>query len=280
MKNRIQRRPESAFTLIEIAISLAVIGFALVAIIGILPSGMNVQKDNREQTIINQDYSVIIDAIRSGSRGFNDLTNYVTAITNYVTEYNVLGNPVNNFINWYTFFDSSTVPKFPLTNGYRIVGLLSTPRFTASAGSGKGPGGYYSNYVVAFVRSMSGNASEKFPQTNVSAQELGLSYRLVTEIAPHADYDRNWTNYTQVGLSTNEIIMRSNYWMYAKNLQTNLHDVRLIFRWPLLPNGDAAGGRQAYRTMIGGHLLATNDIGIPLYFFESRNYVKVPPPTP
>jgi hypothetical protein len=127
---------------------------------------------------------------------------------------------------------------------------------------------------------MSGNASEKFPQTNVSAQELGLSYRLVTEIAPHADYDRNWTNYTQVGLSTNEIIMRSNYWMYAKNLQTNLHDVRLIFRWPLLPNGDAAGGRQAYRTMIGGHLLATNDIGIPLYFFESRNYVKAPTPPP
>src|SRR5947207_7764407 len=41
--------PRSAFTMIEIAISLAVIGFALVAIIGILPTGMNVQKENREE---------------------------------------------------------------------------------------------------------------------------------------------------------------------------------------------------------------------------------------
>src|SRR6266704_643190 len=52
----------SAFTMIEIAISLAVIGFALVAIIGILPQGLNVQRDNREQTIINQDLTVFMDA--------------------------------------------------------------------------------------------------------------------------------------------------------------------------------------------------------------------------
>src|SRR5205823_13848329 len=51
-------RAERAFTMIEIAISLAVIGFALVAIIGILPTGMNVQKENREETIIGQDASV------------------------------------------------------------------------------------------------------------------------------------------------------------------------------------------------------------------------------
>jgi len=44
-----------AFTMIEIAICLGVIGFALVAIIGILPTGMSVQKDNRQETIINQD---------------------------------------------------------------------------------------------------------------------------------------------------------------------------------------------------------------------------------
>ena len=75
----------SAFTMIEIAISLAVIGFALVAIIGILPTGMQVQKDNRQETIINQDASVWMDAIRSGARGYDDLTNYVLAITNTVT---------------------------------------------------------------------------------------------------------------------------------------------------------------------------------------------------
>ena len=75
-------RPSSAFTLIEIAISLAVNGIALVAIIGVLPRGMNVQRENREATIINQDATVFIEAISKGAQGMNDLTNYVFAITN------------------------------------------------------------------------------------------------------------------------------------------------------------------------------------------------------
>ena len=43
----------------------------------------------------------------------------------------------------------------------------------------------------------------------------------------------------------------SNYWMVAKNLQTNLHDVRLTFRWPLA-KGTNAPGRQVFRTLVGG----------------------------
>src|SRR6185369_11296057 len=78
-----RNRDEAAFTLIEIAISLAIIAFALVAIIGVLPIGLNVQRDNREETIINHDATMIMDAMRSGARGFDDLTNYVIAITNY-----------------------------------------------------------------------------------------------------------------------------------------------------------------------------------------------------
>src|SRR2546421_8515006 len=74
---------KGAFTIIEIAICLAVIGFALVAIIGILPTGMNVQRDNRQETIINQDVSVLMNALRNGERGMDDLTNYVLSITNY-----------------------------------------------------------------------------------------------------------------------------------------------------------------------------------------------------
>ena len=50
----------AAFTMIEIAICLAIIGFALVAIIGVLPLGMNTQRDNREETIINQDATVLL----------------------------------------------------------------------------------------------------------------------------------------------------------------------------------------------------------------------------
>ena len=74
---------ERAFTMIEIAIAVGVIGFALVAIIGILPQGMNVQKDNREDTIISQDAPYFLNAIRNGEMRTNNsiLTNYVESIT-------------------------------------------------------------------------------------------------------------------------------------------------------------------------------------------------------
>jgi type II secretory pathway pseudopilin PulG len=62
-------RRAAGFTMVEIAISLAVIAFALVAIIGVLPSGMTVQRENREETIINQEATVFINAIRNGARG-------------------------------------------------------------------------------------------------------------------------------------------------------------------------------------------------------------------
>src|ERR1035441_6679052 len=127
-------RTRRAFTMIEIAISLAIIGFALVAIIGVLPIGMNVQKDNREETIINQDATVMMDAIRNCAQGLDDLTNYVIAITNDVHVYTyVVTRPmtVQPFGTYgYTRTNSSGMPlQFPLTNGFRIVGLLSTPKY-------------------------------------------------------------------------------------------------------------------------------------------------------
>src|SRR5512137_2859702 len=88
-------RSAAAFTMIEIAISLAIIGFALVAIIGILPFGMGVQKDNRHETIINQDASIFLSALRGGEQGVDDLTNYVFAITNYTTQFNRRGVPTS-----------------------------------------------------------------------------------------------------------------------------------------------------------------------------------------
>jgi type II secretory pathway pseudopilin PulG len=79
-KARAARRLE-AFTMVEIAIALGVIAFALVAIIGVLPMGMQAQKDNREDTIVNQDARVLLDAIHSGGRSIAslDLGSYVVA---------------------------------------------------------------------------------------------------------------------------------------------------------------------------------------------------------
>src|SRR6185437_16437933 len=85
--------PQSrGFTIIEIALCLGIIAFALVAIIGALPTGLNVQKNNREQTIIGEDAQVWMDALRSGAQGFDDLTNYVVIISNQWTTYTYNGN--------------------------------------------------------------------------------------------------------------------------------------------------------------------------------------------
>src|ERR1035437_6865023 len=90
-------RPDTAaFTMVEIAICLGIIGFALTSILLVLPLGMNTQRDNREETIINQDATVLLEAVRNGTHGANDLTNYVYAITNYVTVYDNQGKVINS----------------------------------------------------------------------------------------------------------------------------------------------------------------------------------------
>src|SRR6266851_5222324 len=81
MRIVLKKRAVAAFTMVEIAISLGVIAIALVAILGVLPTGVRVQRDNREDTILNQEGMFWVEAIRSGSRGLYYLTNYVDMIT-------------------------------------------------------------------------------------------------------------------------------------------------------------------------------------------------------
>ena len=82
-------RGEAGFTMAEIAIALGVIAFALVAIIGILPIGLSVQKDNREETIITQDARILLEAVKTGGRNdtVSDLGSFVANVdgTNFAT---------------------------------------------------------------------------------------------------------------------------------------------------------------------------------------------------
>jgi len=146
--------------MIEIAICLAIVSFALLAIIGVLPIGMNTQRDNREETLITQDATMLINAIRTGARGMDELTNYVYAIsTNLGASYISPGS------------------------GAQVIGLLSLPGIT--------------NY--ANVRAMSGLASQKPPQNNSTLLADGFSYRLVCESTPvmvssASSFNRQLTN--------------------------------------------------------------------------------------
>src|ERR1035438_10853388 len=211
---------KSGFTMVEIAISLAVIGFALGAIIGVLPIGMNKQRDNREETIINQDATVFIEAIRGGARGLDDLTNYVYAITNYWYSTNAITHATSAGVNGYNYSSFVIAPAYytsgsPITNGFRIIGLLSTPEFTDSIGNPTNNFfmGGYSNHVVAYVHSISGPAVEKPPQDNDIVRSDSFGYRILCVNAPVAADLNAPTPYT-------------------RQLAANLHELRLTFLWP------------------------------------------------
>lgn len=280
------RTAAGGFTLIEIALCMAIIGFALVSILLVLPGGMNTQRETREQTIINEDASVLLEAIRGGARGLDDLTNYVYAITNYQQVYDAFGKPAGGpYTSGYTY-SAASVPgnadaqSMYLTNGLRIVGLLSTPEFTSAnppnvdfaplASTFGVP--YTSNHVVAYVRSVNGLAAEKPPQDNPIMRGDAFTYRVLCVNAP-------------VPIATNLLpVLPGAQPGYALELAGNLRELRLTFMWPQLPNGNVGGYRQTYRATVAGQLVQTNYqnyfAGIyPLYFYESgsfTNHTEIP----
>jgi type II secretory pathway pseudopilin PulG len=265
----------SGFTMIEIALCLAIIGFALVSILLVLPLGMNTQRDTRQETIVGQDATVLLEAIRTGSRGLDDLTNNVYAITNYWTEYLADGSVGNTGINGYTYNNAlefgSAAPAMVLTNGLRIIGLLSTPEFLA----GNQPitstlnTVYTSNHVVAYVRSISGLAAEKPPQDNSIMRDDTFGYRVLCVNAPMA-------------ADTNSLAPGSPFFSaYNQELTRNQRELRLTFLWPQLPNGNVGGFRQTFRATIGGPLMPTNYDAPPvhlypgislLYFYQPQSF--------
>jgi hypothetical protein len=126
-----------------------------------------------------------------------------------------------------------------------------------------------SNHVVAYVNAISGSAAEKYPQNDPAVRGTAFKYRLTSEVVPYSFFDTNVFSYD------------TNYLRLYRNLETNLHELRLTFRWPLLPNGEVGrGGRQSFRAMVSGWL--TNQVPLDprdqrqpwLYFVESKSYLR------
>jgi prepilin-type N-terminal cleavage/methylation domain-containing protein len=263
-------RGRAGFTMMEIAISLAIIGIALVAIIGVLPIGMNAQQDNRQETIVNQDADVIMEDIRNGSLGANDLTNYVFSITNSWAEYNpISGAIMNQGVNTYTFNNASVAANYyttfgyPLTNGVNIIGLLSTPEFSDVNGNFTADiynQNFYSNHIVATVYSISGPAIQKPPQDNSLMQQDSFGYRLycVNAATP---------------VNTNDYYPPNSPSAYENQLAASLHELRLTFLYPLLSSGNVGAGLKTYRTLIAGQLVFQPDIFSSGIFYETNLYV-------
>ena len=253
----------SAFTMVEIALCLAIVGFALVAIIGVLPAGLNVQKENREETILNQDSTVWLDAIRAGG-GANqfgmsdDLTNYVDRIVVASTNYNALGL-VPNGGAVYVGETTNRPGVIHLNSGKLIVGMLSTPRIGPPTVAGAD---FTSNYVYAYVRAFSGTSTEKPMQANPEVRSGAFAYRMVVDIVPFGSFDPE-------GILTNKV---------NRVMQGNLADVRILCRWPLREPYDSSLGvdqprvgnsRMTFRTQVSGKIVS---IQHPFYFLQPRDY--------
>ncbi len=300
--------------MVEIAICLAIIGIALVAIIGVLPAGLNVQKDNREETLIGQDATVLIENIRNGARGLDDLTNYVVAITNTWTYYKQDGTIGGGGVNGYTYANYSIAPSAfpyptasvplagaPITSGVNIIGLLSTPEYIDQVQGTPIPNlvqGGISNYVVAYVRSLSGPAVEKPPQDNDIIRSDSFSYKMICQNVPapvntpplwqrklsyKAGDQVYWNGFfwQATAKAAGDIPGVSVLWVKVSNvpqLMANLRELRLTFLWPLLPNGTTGNGRHTFRTAVAGQMVKTSDYNNKelLYFFQPQTFTSAP----
>ena len=269
------------FTMMEVALCLAIIGFALVAIIGVLPRGMNSQQETRQATIISEDATMFMEAIRGGARGLDDLTNYVFAITNYYQTYNAAGRPtmLHPLKAGYTFsganIGGASKPGLAITNGLRIIGLMSTPEFTLYPPDTKLAQipvnhrwltAYTSNRVYAYVRSISGGAADKPPQNNDILRGSSFSYRVLCVNAPPPGAPG---------------VLADQNAVYDQQLEGNLRELRLLFSWPLLPNFDVGNYKQNFRADVSGALVITNDVskdnsGMWLYFCQPQSFTNSP----
>lgn len=248
-----RRRGEAAFTMVEIALSIAVVAFAMVAILGVLPTGLQVQKDNREETIINADGSYILEAIRSGydRAGLLDDAIYMVSV-NY-------RNGVREIISAPNNQPLSSLGARGDWDPQWVVGLLSTPKSLGNQG--------VSN-VVVWARALNNTAIDR----DAEARDVAFRYRMVVEVEPFLAFPPALTNV----LGTNDL-------RRVQNLQRGLHEVRLTMQWPLFNDTTAdttraqvGTHRRTFRTQIGGsqRFVQTNVVNseMLLFYFQPSLY--------
>jgi hypothetical protein len=272
--------------MVEIALCIAIVAFALVAIIGVLPTGMRVQKDNREDTMVNQDGTFWLEAIRGGAKGLDDLTNYVDQITivelsggDYLLRQYVYGSgkPMGTTNTFRT--------------GWEIIGLLSTPKYTYDS-----DGDLIVNWVSAYVHSLSGSANVKpdgsrnqtikvkaggNQEVDVDVRDMAFKYRLSSQVLRSEPLPATGlTNFNAAGLSDAERARRLQNMVWAeqrRHFKSNCYDLRLTLAWPIYQvsgTNRVGSNRKTFRTLASASMMATNiDRRTTLYFLQPFNFI-------
>jgi hypothetical protein len=247
--------------MIEIAISLGVIGFALVAIIGILPVGLTVQRETHQDNVIGQDGPFFLEAIRNGGPALGVGANTsLDFLTNYV-DYIAIANSGRTTPLIYT-----NDPKSAnyLSNGAMILGLLTTPEIYPPVY------GDSTNSVTARIRGLTGAATEQSGSNALTS----FRYYMNVEVVPFNSISPTTTDFADYNPTNDPFDYNPRFERAAEApyLVNNLYDVRLKFSWPVRPNGSAGPNRQAYRSLVSAHLLFLTNGPTAYWFFQPNNY--------
>jgi len=233
--------------MVEIVLSLSVIAIAMVAIIGVLPLGMNVQTENRETSIINTDAGIWIEAIRGGAQDIRYLTNFVMEVRVDETRRNAAdGSLITETTDYLNSF----------TTASNLVGILSYPKFRLEDNGNV----TVERHVYADVRAMNGNMGDL-----IADDDFAFNYRLTPELVPKLPVSNA---------------------PYQSIMRTNLYELRMNFAWPLVV-GQGGGYRLqsrfskdiTFRTLVSGNQLMFDNPdkpAMPLRFVDPRHYVTQP----
>lgn len=233
----LQRRRERAFTMIEVALSLAIVAFALVAIMGVMPAGLNVQRENREETIISQDAEYLLEAIRMGVLATN-----LDVMRSNITLLEVQGNYNGSAVAPLSWTYGATTN--PPTIGQILVHLCRPSSYVVG-------GSTNFNEVRLRFKGFSGNMASLAGGTNLANS---FQYELSTEI------ERVRPGVAFYGSD----VFRQSF------LSNNLYSVKLTFRWPVLPTGNLGLGSKTFHTQMKGSL-------VPVLFDEgTTSFTELP----
>jgi len=246
---------QGGFTMIEIAIALGVIAFALIAIIGILPVGLNVQRETHQDEVIGQDGRFFLEAIRKGgpatNMGANTSLDFLTNYVDYIAITSFTANGTN-----ITYYSNNPTAAHYFTNGAMILGLLTTPASYWPVY------GQNLNGVTARIRGLTGAATEQGGSNAVTAFRYFMNVEILpfNSISPYAsefaDYIPNDTNSLPAAIY----------------LENNLYEIRLKFSWPVRPNQTAGPNRQTYRSLVSAHLVYNTNNASLYWFFQPNTY--------
>jgi hypothetical protein len=62
---------------------------------------------------------------------------------------------------------------------------------------------------------------------------------------------------------------------FSQQLNNSLHELRMTFLWPQLPNGNVGAGRQTFRTSVAGQLAQSSTNGY-LFFYQPQFFTNAP----